>query len=156
MIKMAKILYPTDFSELSTYALRYALSFAHAYQAKLHCLHVVDEAYQYWTAMGPNSVPVGPATEDILQSACKEMDSFAAEHLKDAEVEVITDVVLGRPFMEIIQYARKQCIDLIVLATHGRTGLSHVLLGSVAERVVRKSPCPVLTIRHPQHEFIMP
>ena len=156
MIKMAKILYPTDFSELSTYALRYALSFAHAYQAKLHCLHVVDEAYQYWTAMGPNSVPVGPATEDILQSARKEMDSFAAEHLKDTEVEVITDVVLGRPFMEIIQYARKQCIDLIVLATHGRTGLSHVLLGSVAERVVRKSPCPVLTIRHPQHEFIMP
>ncbi len=156
MIKMAKILYPTDFSELSTYALRYALSFAHAYQAKLHCLHVVDEAYQYWTAMGPNSVPVGPATEDILQSARKEMDSFAAEHFKDIEVEVITDVVLGRPFMEIIQYARKQCIDLIVLATHGRTGLSHVLLGSVAERVVRKSPCPVLTIRHPQHEFIMP
>jgi nucleotide-binding universal stress UspA family protein len=156
MIKMAKILYPTDFSELSTYALRYALSFAHAYQAKLHCLHVVDEAYQYWTAMGPNSVPVGPATEDILQSARKEMDSFAAEHLQHAEVEVITDVVLGRPFMEIIQYARKQCIDLIVLATHGRTGLSHVLLGSVAERVVRKSPCPVLTIRHPQHEFIMP
>jgi len=156
MIKMAKILYPTDFSELSTYALRYALSFAHAYQAKLHCLHVVDEAYQYWTAMGPNSVPVGPATEDILQSARKEMDSFAAEHFKDIEVEVITDVVLGRPFMEIIQYARKQCIDLIVLATHGRTGLTHVLLGSVAERVVRKSPCPVLTIRHPQHEFIMP
>jgi len=156
MIKMAKILYPTDFSELSTYALRYALSFAHAYQAKLHCLHVVDEAYQYWTAMGPNSVPVGPATEDILQSARKEMDSFAAEHFKDIEVEVITDVVLGRPFMEIIQYARKQCIDLIVLATHGRTGLSHVLLGSVAERVVRKAPCPVLTIRHPQHEFIMP
>jgi len=156
MIKMAKILYPTDFSELSTYALRYALSFAHAYQAKLHCLHVVDEAYQYWTAMGPNSVPVGPATEDILQSARKEMDSFAGEHLQDAEVEVITDVVLGRPFMEIIQYARKQCIDLIVLATHGRTGLTHVLLGSVAERVVRKSPCPVLTIRHPQHEFIMP
>ena len=156
MIKMAKILYPTDFSELSTYALRYALSFAHAYQAKLHCLHVVDEAYQYWTAMGPNSVPVGPATEDILQSARKEMDSFAAEHFKDIEVEVITDVVLGRPFMEIIQYARKQCIDLIVLATHGRTGLSHVLLGSVAERVVSKSPCPVLTIRHPQHEFIMP
>lgn len=156
MIKMAKILYPTDFSELSTYALRYALSFAHAYQARLHCLHVVDEAYQYWTAMGPNSVPVGPATEDILQSARKEMDTFAAENFKDIEVEVITDVVLGRPFMEIIQYARKQCIDLIVLATHGRTGLSHVLLGSVAERVVRKSPCPVLTIRHPQHEFIMP
>ena len=156
MIKMAKILYPTDFSELSTYALRYALSFARAYQARLHCLHVVDEAYQYWTAMGPNSVPVGPATEDILQSAHKEMDSFAAEHLQGAEVEVITDVVLGRPFMEIIQYAKKQCIDLIVLATHGRTGLSHVLLGSVAERVVRKAPCPVLTIRHPQHEFIMP
>jgi nucleotide-binding universal stress UspA family protein len=156
MIKLAKILYPTDFSELSIYALRYAKSFVQAYRAKLHCLHVVDEAYQYWMAMGPDSVPVGPATEDILQSARKEMERFAAEHLADVPGKVITEVIVGRPFIEIIRYARSQGIDLIVLATHGRTGLSHVLLGSVAERVVRKAPCPVLTIRHPQHEFIMP
>ncbi len=156
MIKLSKLLYPTDFSELSTYALRYAKSFAQAYRAELHCLHVVDEAYQYWVAMGPDGVPMGPATEDVMQSAQKDMDKFAAEHLANADGNVITKVVLGRPFMEIIRYARHTEIDLIVLATHGRTGLSHVLMGSVAERVVRKATCPVLTIRHPEHEFVMP
>jgi nucleotide-binding universal stress UspA family protein len=58
--------------------------------------------------------------------------------------------------MEIIRYARQHTIDMIVIATHGRTGLKHVLLGSVAEKIVRKSPCPVLTIRHPKQEFVMP
>jgi nucleotide-binding universal stress UspA family protein len=156
MIKLSRILYPTDFSELSTYALRYALSFSEAYKAKLHCLHVVDEAYQYWAAMGPDGVPLGPATEDVMESAEKEMEDFAAENLTGINVEVVKKVIIGRPFMEIIRYARAQDMDLIVLATHGRTGLSHVLLGSVAERVVRKAPCPVLSIRHPEHEFVMP
>ena len=62
----------------------------------------------------------------------------------------------GAPFLEIIRYAKENDVDLIVLGTHGRSGLAHVLLGSVAERVVRKSPCPVLTVRHPEHEFVMP
>ncbi|MFQ6049174.1 MAG: universal stress protein, partial [Phycisphaerae bacterium] len=124
MIKLSKLLHPTDFSELSVYALRYAKSFARAYQARLHCLHVVDEAYQYWMAMGPNSVPVGPATEDIIASARKQMQQFVEQHLTEPDLKVISEVVLGRPFMEIIRYARQQGIDLIVLATHGRTGLS--------------------------------
>ena len=156
MIKLAKILYPTDFSDLSVHALRYAKSFAMAYQARLHCLHVVDEAYQYWMAMGPNGVPVGPAPEDMLESAHQEMAGFAEVHFGDMEPEVVTEVLVGRPFMEIIRYAREQAIDMIVLATHGRTGLTQVLMGSTAARVVRKAPCPVLTIRHPEHEFIMP
>ncbi len=84
------------------------------------------------------------------------MEKFAAEHLADAGFPVMTEVQMGRPFIEIIRYAREKKIDLIVLGTHGRSGLKHVLLGSVAERVVRKAPCPVLTIRHPEHEFVMP
>jgi universal stress protein A len=69
---------------------------------------------------------------------------------------VIQAVVEGSPKVEIIQYARKQNIDLIVLSTHGRTGLSHVIMGSVAETVVRTAPCPVLTVRPEGHQFVMP
>ena len=65
-------------------------------------------------------------------------------------------IVRGRPFVEIIRYAREKKIDIIVVGTHGHSGLTHILMGSVAEKVVRKSPCPVLTIRHPDHEFEMP
>ena len=65
-------------------------------------------------------------------------------------------LLTGSPFLEIIQYAKENNVDLIVMGTHGHSGLVHVLLGSVTERVVRKAPCPVLTIRHPEHEFIHP
>jgi nucleotide-binding universal stress UspA family protein len=62
----------------------------------------------------------------------------------------------GVPFVEIIRYARESGMDLIVMGAHGRTGLGHLLIGSVTERVVRKSSCPVLTVKHPEHEFVMP
>jgi len=71
-------------------------------------------------------------------------------------IEVETIVIEGVPFAEIIKKAREYKVDLIVLGTHGRTGLSHAIMGSVAEKVVRKAPCPVLTIRHPEHDFVMP
>jgi len=156
MIKLSKILYPTDFSELSMYAFRYARDFAETFGAQLHVLHVVDEAYQYWLATGPNAIPVGPSPQEMIELAKQQMSAFAEEHLKDAAFPVVTQVLLGRPFAEIIRYARQQGIDLIVIATHGRGGLTHMLLGSVTEKVVRKSPCPVLTVRHPQHQFVMP
>lgn len=69
---------------------------------------------------------------------------------------VIRAIVEGSPFVEIIRYTREKEIDLIVLATHGQTGLVHVMLGSVAEMVVRKAPCPVLTVRPEGHQFVMP
>ncbi len=156
MIKFEKILFPYDFSELSLHALRYARSFVETYEAELHVLHVLDEACQYWMAMGPNSVPVGPPPDELLAASKQEMAKFVQEHLADAAFPVKTEVRIGRPFMEIIRYAREHQIDLIVLGTHGRSGLKHALMGSVAERVVRKAACPVLTIRHPEHEFVMP
>ncbi|HEY3243062.1 MAG TPA: universal stress protein [Phycisphaerae bacterium] len=155
-IKIAKILYPTDFSELSLLALSYAREFASIFDAQLYCVHVVDEAGQYWTALGPESTPIGPAVEDLMSMAEGQMKRFADEHLLGLKFPPVTAVVMGRPFAEIISYARENTIDLIVIATHGRGGLSHVLLGSTAEKLVRKSPCPVLTVRHPQHTFVMP
>jgi len=155
MIKLAKILYPTDFSDLSLVALKYAKSFTKQYDAALHCVHVVDEAYQYWLTMGPDGVPLGPTDQQLIETTEQQMQQFISEHLAE-HPKVIAKVLTGRPFVEIIRYARQQAIDLIVIATHGRTGITHVLVGSVAERVVRKAPCPVLTVRSPEHEFVMP
>lgn len=154
-IAIRRILWPTDFSDLSLYALRYARNVVEVRRAELHCVHVVDEGYQY-LAMGPDAVPIGPPIDDVVTSAEKHLGEYIDEHLGDADFPVLRTVVSGQPFHEIILYARQHAMDLIVLGTHGRSGLKHALLGSVAEKVVRKAPCPVLSIRHPDHEFEMP
>lgn len=156
MINLNRVLFPTDFSDLSVHALKYARGFAETFKAELHVIHVVDEATLYWSAVAPNSVPVGPSIEELTEIAEKEMARFVQANLDDLKAPMASDVLSGRPFMEIIRYARERTIDLIVIGTHGRSGLHHVLLGSVAEKIVRKAPCPVLTIRHPEHEFVMP
>ncbi len=156
MIQLQKILYPTDFSDLSLYALRYARDFAEAFSAELHVLHVVDEAYQNWVTMGPNTIPVGPTAQEMIELACEQMSAFVAEHLSNVRFGVISKVLLGKPHPTILDYASQQHIDMIVIATHGRGALTHILLGSVTEKVVRKAPCPVLTVRHPEHGLLKP
>jgi nucleotide-binding universal stress UspA family protein len=156
MIQLQKILYPTDFSDLSLYALQYARNFAEAFSAELHVLHVVDEAYQNWVTMGPNTIPVGPTAQEMVDLAREQMNSFVGEHLSGVGFAVVWKVLLGRPYPTILDYAAQQHMDMIVIATHGRGALTHMLLGSVTEKVVRKAPCPVLTVRHPEHEFVSP
>jgi len=156
MLRIERILFPSDFSDLSLHALKYARGFAEMYETELHLIHVVDEAAQYWMAMGPNSLPMGPSNEELVEISRKELQKFTEEHLADLSVPLVTAVLSGRPFMEIIRYAREKEIGLLVIGTHGRSGLTHVLLGSVAEKVVRKAPCPVLTIRDPDQKFEMP
>jgi nucleotide-binding universal stress UspA family protein len=156
MIQLQKILYPTDFSELSLYALRYAHNFAEAFSAELHVLHVVDEAYQNWVTMGPNTIPVGPTAQEMMELAREQMNAFVADHLSNVPFGLVWKVLLGRPYPTILDYASQQKVDMIVIATHGRGALTHMLLGSVTEKVVRKAPCPVLTVRHPEHEFVTP
>jgi nucleotide-binding universal stress UspA family protein len=155
MIRLARILYPTDFSDLSLVALKYAISFSEQYDAKLYCLHVVDEAYQYWLSMGPEGVPMGPDMNQMLHAAQEQMSQFVDEHLKN-QPNLITKVISGKPFVEIVRYAREHEIDIIVMATHGRSGFKYALMGSVAERVVRRAPCPVLTVHSGEHEFVWP
>jgi nucleotide-binding universal stress UspA family protein len=155
MIALSNILYPTDFSDVSLNAMKYAKAFARQFDATLHCLHIVDEAYNYWLSLGPDGVPMGPDPEEITASANQKLKEFDAEHLADVGKRVVT-VLRGHPFVEIIQYARRESIDLIVLGTHGRGAIAHALVGSVAEKVVRKAPCPVLTCRPKEHEFVMP
>ena len=154
--RFRKILYPTDFSDLALVALGYARQLVDTFDGELHCLHVVDDAYQHWSAMGPESVPVGPAPETMLELAGDRMDKLRAEHLTGLKHEPITHVTMGRPFADIIAYASQNEIDLIVMATHGRGAIAHVLLGSTTDKVVRKAPCPVLTVRPDQHEYVAP
>ncbi len=156
MIRLQRILYPTDFSDLSLYALKYARNFAAAFSAELHVLHVVDEAYQNWVTMGPNTIPVGPTAQEMVELAREQMNSFVTEHLSNVRFGVVWKVLLGRPYPTILDYASQQQVDMIVIATHGRGALTHMLLGSVTDKVVRKAPCPVLTVRHPEHEFVTP
>jgi nucleotide-binding universal stress UspA family protein len=116
---------------------------------------VLDEAYQYWLMLGPDGVPAELNTRQLEQAVRTQLEEFSVKNLSDVP-KLVTKMIMGRPFVEIIQYARDQAIVMIVLATHGRSGLKHVLMGSVAERVVRKAPCPVLSVRPNQHEFVMP
>ncbi|UCF33375.1 MAG: universal stress protein [Phycisphaerales bacterium] len=151
-----RILCPTDFSEMSIEALKYARDLAKTFNGELHCLHVVDEAYQYWSSMGPESIPVGPPAEDLIGLGESRMRNFADEHLAGIDPPPKTVVLLGRPFAEIVSYARENEIQLIVMATHGRGGIVHALLGSTTEKVVRKAPCAVLTFRPEDQEIVMP
>lgn len=155
-INFEKILFPTDFSELSLCALRHVTVLVEKFDAELHCLYIVDEAYQYWGAMGPESIPVGPQPDDLLESAKARMQQFQEEHLAGLKRTPTTHVRIGRPFSEIIAYARENEIALIVLGTHGRGAIAHMLLGSTTEKVVRKAPCAVLTVRAPDQKFVMP
>jgi nucleotide-binding universal stress UspA family protein len=155
MARIKRILYATDFSDPSACALDYAVYLTRKCSAELHCLHVVDDSYQYWASLELATIPAGPTLEELVAAAEKQMTEFLAEKAP-AKLAVTKTVLRGRPFVQIIRHARSQKMDLIVMGTHGRTGLSHMLMGSVAEKVARKSPCPVLTVRHPEQAFEMP
>jgi nucleotide-binding universal stress UspA family protein len=154
MIDIKKILCPTDFSDFSTHALTYAVSFAQQYKAKLLLLHVVDVFLHDPVYFAPY-VPDGSAFEDFEKKARARLEEICKENVP-AGIEVEPVVRVGRAFVEIVRAARELEVDLIVIATHGRTGLSHAMFGSTAEKVVRKASCPVLSIKHPEHEFAMP
>ncbi len=155
MAKLQRILCPTDFSELSVGAVNYAVLLAQTFGARLHLLHVVDQAYQYWMAMGPETLPAGPTPDELIKTATKQMEEFAGKYVPE-KLQASREVISGRPFLEIIRVAKERKSELIVIGTHGRGALKQMLLGSVAEKVVRKAPCPVLSVREPGHEFTMP
>lgn len=152
----SKILFPTDFSDVSVHALGHVRAVAERFQSELHCLYVVDEAYQYWSSMGPESIPIGPPPQELVDLARSRIERFRAEKLQGFARPVVTSVALGRPFAEIIRYAREQSIELIVMSTHGRGAFAHMLLGSTTEKVVRKAHCAVMTVRAAEQTFVMP
>jgi nucleotide-binding universal stress UspA family protein len=135
--------------------MRYAAALAEAFSAELTLLHVVAPVVA--ALPGETSLPDTMQTDiDELAEACRERLEQTVGKLATNGRPVQHKILSGVPFVEIIRYARDAETDLIIMGTHGRTGLGHLLIGSVAERVVRKAPCPVLTVKHPEHEFVMP
>ncbi|HAS18298.1 MAG TPA: universal stress protein [Nitrospiraceae bacterium] len=151
MTEFGKILFPTDFSESAENASRYALSLAKKYGSKVYVIHVI-EPFTYTTEFG---LDFSAQLKEMEASARRLLDDVAAS-IKKNNLDVESVLITGEPFVEIIKYARKEQVDLIVMATHGRSGIEHMLMGSVAEKVVRKSPCPVLTIKKSGQTFTMP
>ncbi len=144
-VHIEAILYATDFSESSIPASDYALFLSRLTGAKLHILHVIGELTDQRRSMIHQEF-FEPFAQSIEQQAIHDMETFCATHFQDME-HVECQTVIGNPFQEIIQQAEKLNADLIIMGTHGRTGIEHVLVGSTAERVVRNSNIPVLTVR---------
>ncbi|QEH33781.1 Putative universal stress protein [Aquisphaera giovannonii] len=146
MIEIRRILVPTDFSEHSRHALEYACSLAERFEAELILLHVLSEIVP--AGPEPLLMPVMPP-EFYEESEARARESLAGSLRPEwgRPAGVKSAVCWGSPVESIVEYAAEHAANLIVIATHGRTGLSHVLLGSVAERIVREACCPVLTIR---------
>jgi nucleotide-binding universal stress UspA family protein len=153
MIALKQILVPTDFSETSGVAAKYARALAMAFNADLHLMHVVENPYVSYDPMS-FAAPDNFFEELETQTRNRLMRLLAEWEPLHPHVDVVT--TRGSAFLEIIRYAQEHSIDLIVLGTHGRGPIAHMLIGGVAEKIVRKAPCPVLTVRHPQHEFVMP
>ncbi|MBN2450659.1 MAG: universal stress protein [Lentisphaeria bacterium] len=151
-VEIRRILCPLDFSGSSENALLYAKSFAEAHKAELLLLHVIEPPPYYLAS--EVGMPVAMLDQHREQSR-KNLTAIAEAACKD-HPNTRTLLADGSPFLVIVRTAREHEVDLIVMGTHGRTGLAHVLMGSVAEKVVRKAPCPVLTVKHPEHEFVMP
>lgn len=139
------VLFATDFSAGSDYAFDYALSLAKRCEAKLNLIHVINEPVDLRGFYVPH-LSFDKLEEEIEEGARKLMEQFVRANLADFD-NYETFIIPGIAYDEIIKKADEIGADLIVLGTHGRTGLDHVLFGSTAEKVVRKSPIPVMTIR---------
>ncbi|MFA5515713.1 MAG: universal stress protein [Desulfuromonadales bacterium] len=144
---LKSILFATDFSEGSDYAFQYAFSLAKQYGARLNLIHVINEPVDLRGFYVPH-ISFDKLEEEIEEGARKMMEKFCRNHIRNFD-NFDTFIVPGIPFDEIIKKGEELSADLIVMATHGRTGLDHMLFGSTAEKVVRKSPIPVMTIRKP-------
>ena len=155
MLTLKTVLVPTDFSEASESALRYGKAMAEAFGASLHVVHVMEDLLAHaWAA--EVYVSSMPQLRDEIEKESRQRLGALLTEAERTTLRAETALLAGNPFLEIIRYAKTHGVDLIVMGTHGRGPIAHMLLGSVAEKVVRKSPCPVLTVREAQHEFVMP
>ena len=149
MIGLKRILVPVDFSETSEAALKYGVALARAFGSQLYLLHVPEHPGEAAEA----EYPIG--LFETMQTAAHDRLGHLLTEEETRELHPVYKMHIGTPCEEIVSFAREREIDLIVMGTHGRTGIARVLIGSVAEKVVRKAPCPVLTVHHPEHEFLV-
>jgi universal stress protein A len=148
MFKVKNILLPTDFSKTSLTASEYAVELANQYNAKLHVLNVLEKTPPI-LAIRSLDLSREKIIESIDADAQAQIDECVRKIKKIKNIEVVAAVRKGIDYEEIIKYSKDKKIDIIVIATHGRTGILHTLLGSVAEKVIRYSKVPVLVTTPP-------
>ena len=151
-IRLQHVLVPVDFSASAVKALHYGVSFAGQYGARVTVVHVVEPP-MYPTELGYVPVEIESLNKAIRTTAEQKLRDLVRQHIAPG-VRAEALVRMGHPYQEITQVAGELNVDLIVISTHGYTGLKHVLLGSTAERIVRHAPCPVLTVREREHDFV--
>ena len=156
MIALKKILVATDFSEPSDAALAYGRELARTFGAALTLVHVVDEVMSRGYGIDGGVMLSDPQYQIQVEADARRQLNAAIEG-EDRAITASARVLVSRsPASAIVSYAHESDIDLIVMGTRGRGGVAHLLMGSVSERVVQTAPCPVLTVRHPEHEFVLP
>ena len=147
MIRLTQILVATDFGEASGVAMDYGRALARTFGSSLHLLHVMENSFLRPSPADPHELKTATATRLSL-------------HLTDDDRATLHAIAVlktsDNPAEEIVKYAKAHHIDLVVMGTHGRGAMAQLLMGSVAEKVVRTAPCPVLTVRHPEREFVVP
>ena len=151
MIAIKKLLVPTDFSEYSKFALKYAVALAKSFEAKVYVLYVHDP---YPQGAAFEGMYYDPALVEGSRNKAKEILDRIVGELRKQKIDAEAVFLNGQPSLEIIREAGELDVDLIVISTHGRKGVSHLVFGSTAEKVVRMAPCPVLTVKHPEHDFV--
>lgn len=155
LVSPRRILWPTDFSSLSLQGGLYAQGFRDVFGAELHVIHVIPPPLNPdISVMLPGEVPVSVTEPELVEACAKGLDRFVAEQFSDDE-SIVREVFLGNPWSGVCEYAKRAEIDLIIVSTHGRTGLRHALIGSTAERIVRHAYCPVLVVKGDEREFLV-
>ncbi|HEY7059365.1 MAG TPA: universal stress protein [Vicinamibacterales bacterium] len=155
MVTLKKVLVATDFGEASAAALRYGRAFASTFGAALQVLHVTENLALMPLASLEGNVGLGPGVQEDIERAARRQTEALLTHTdrRWLRAEAVT-ITSDRAADAIVEFARANKVDLIVIGTHGRRALARLVMGSVAERVIRTAPCPVLTVHSLQHEFV--
>ena len=156
MITLNRILVATDFGEAADAALNYGRALARRFDAKLTLLHVIGDIMT--SGYGADGYVAGYSDlqRDAEEGARQQLNALLTERDRlDLEGRTVL-LTSNAAALTIINFAKEMNADVIIMGTHGRGAMAHLLMGSVAERVVRTAPCPVLTVKHPEHEFVVP
>ena len=151
MMTIHNILIATDFSDTSAAALTYARELAHAFNGTLHVLHVTGNVVAQAIGIEGYTTDWVALQQEVDDAARKQLEGIVTENDRQTLSAKAIVITSSSPAQAIVSYANDAHVDLIVVGTHGRGGMAHLLMGSVAERVVRTAPCPVLTVRQTVH-----